>query len=45
MKVGGVALDVNIDDESIYESLSQKPESLDQIVDSMDENEDTMYPN
>lgn len=35
MKVGGVPLDVDIDDESMY---VQQP-SLDQLIDTMDENE------
>ena len=44
MKVGGVPLDVDIDDESLYAELAEKPSSIDAAIESMDENEDVSYP-
>ena len=44
MKVGGVPLDVDIDDESVYAEIKDKSQNLDQIIDNLDENDDMSYP-
>ena len=43
MSVGGLPMDINIDVESVY-AQDEEIQSLDDIVDTMDENDMPNYP-